>query len=235
MTKDPLLYFYQIYGFDKKNILRLSLGSNYVGIMLKNGNIGVAATLKNNIDADIKDFVEHDFDNYSHRAMLTAYYNAILNYDCTYNKEVDIFDELQFGGYKKLVMVGLFESLHRNLLEVGVKVDVFDASKQDARTKPMEKQEKIMQNADAAIITSTTVINGSFSQLMQYIPANCEIFMLGPSGILSNDMFKYGNIRYIFGSVFDNADHKVMDAIEAGAGTRGFLQYLHKVFIKNPS
>ena len=233
MIFDPIVFFYQKFGYKPEDIARLSIGTNYVGIMLKNGQIGVAATLKNPIPENIDAFLEPKFDVFFHRVVLVAYYNALLNYNNTYDYEADIFQELKFENYKNLVMVGLFETLYANLSNAGISVNVFDADKIDKRTQAMKDQEEIMKQADAAIITSTSIINGSFKQLLNYVPKTCDVFLLGPSGTLSVELFALANIRFIFGSVFDLYDTQVLDAIEAGAGTKGFLPYLHKVFIKN--
>jgi uncharacterized protein (DUF4213/DUF364 family) len=235
MYSDQLLDLYKIHGYHPEDISRIVAGENYYSILLNNGNIGVAATLKTNIGEDFATFKVPDFNNFTHRAVLTAYLNAKLNYDNVYEKEVDIFEEFQFQGYKKLVMVGLFESLYKNLKSTGIDVQVFDNGSTDERTLPKEKQSDIMKNADAAIITSTSIINGTFGKLISTLPPTCDIYMLGPSGTLTNDIFKYPNVKYVFGSVFDNNNELVLNAIEAGAGTHGFLKWLHKVFIKNPN
>jgi uncharacterized protein (DUF4213/DUF364 family) len=233
MTLDPIVFFYQKFGYKPEEIARLSIGTNYVGIMLKNGQIGVAATLKNPMPENVNVFTEPKFDVFFHRVVLVAYYNALLNYSNTYDYEADIFQELRFDNYKNLVMVGLFETLYTNLSNAGISVTVFDADKSDSRTKPMKDQGKIMKQADAAIITSTSIINGSFNQLLSFVPKTCDVFLLGPSGTLSVELFALANIQCVFGSVFDLFNYQVLDVIEAGAGTKGFLPYLHKVFIKN--
>ena len=49
MNTDPLKMFYCKYGFKQSDILKYSIGANYFAIMLNNGCIGVAASLKNKI------------------------------------------------------------------------------------------------------------------------------------------------------------------------------------------
>ncbi|MDD2199819.1 MAG: DUF364 domain-containing protein [Bacteroidales bacterium] len=234
MNTDPLKMFYCKYGFKQSDILKYSIGENYLAIMLNNGCIGVAASLKNKITIEISELNSPNFNRFEHRLFLMGYYNALLNYKNTYETEADIFKVIGFEKYKNLVMVGLFESLYKNLKNNGISPIVFDQGKNDDRTQPMEKQKEFLKNTNALILTSTSIINGSYINLIRQIPQNCDVFMLGPSGILSKEMFYFfPNISYIFGSVFNKFDYDLLELIERGAGTKGFLNHLKKVYIKN--
>ncbi|MFH2141151.1 MAG: DUF364 domain-containing protein, partial [Bacteroidota bacterium] len=60
----------------------------------------------------------------------------------------------------------------------------------------------------------------------------CDIFLLGPSNILHSDMIDYRNIKFVFGSVFQKNDLRVLKIISEGGGTPDFLKYLEKVYIQ---
>lgn len=234
MNVDPLELFYNKYGYKQSDILKYCIGENYLAIMLNNGCIGVAASLRNKVSIEISELNSPNFNRFEHRLFLMGYYNALLNYKNTYETEADIFKVIGFEKYKNLVMVGLFESLYNNLKTSGLSPIVFDQGKNDERTYPMEEQKDYLKNADALILTSTSIINGSFMNLIRQVSIKCDVFMLGPSGILSKEMFKhFPNISYIFGSVFNKFDYDLLALIEAGAGTKGFLNHLKKVYIKN--
>jgi uncharacterized protein len=234
MSADPLKLFYDKYGFNQNNILKYYIGDNYLAVLLNNGNIGVAASLRNKISIDIFELNSPDFDKFEHRLLLMGYYNALFNYKNAYETEADIFKVIRFDKYKNLVMVGLFETLYKNLKNKGLSPVVFDEGKRDERTQPMARQNDYLKNADALILTSTSIINGSFMNLINHLPEKCDVFMLGPSGILSKEMFNhFPKISYIFGSIFNKFDYDLLEIIEAGAGTKGFLNHLKKVYIKN--
>lgn len=231
--KDPLQILYEKHGFEKETIANYVIGDKYVAIVQENGHIGLGAVLNNTMPATIPALQPPDFKNVEHRIIITAYFNALLNYNNSYNKEIDIFDELEFGHYKKIVMIGLCRPLFKKMQQANIPVHVFDEGKDDQALIPMHNQEKYLKDADCVILTSTTIINGSFYQLMSHLQDTADAYLFGPSGILSKEMFRYKPIRYIFGSIFDKNDQRVLDLIAQGHGTPVFSKYMHKVFIQN--
>ena len=113
--KDPLSHLYEKYGFDNKNIKEIIAGDIYFAVVLSNGQIGLAAALGRKLNKEKTNISTPDFSKIEHRIILTAYYNALLNYQNQYNKEIDIFDELTFDHYKKIVMIGLCRPLHKKM------------------------------------------------------------------------------------------------------------------------
>ena len=113
--------------------------------------------------------------------------------------------------------------------------NVFDDGKDDEVLISMAEQEEYLKDADCIIITSTAVINGTFAELINHLQPHCDAYLFGPSGILSKDMFQYPNVKYIFGSIFDKNDSRVLELIRDGYGTQIFSKYMHKVFIQNPN
>lgn len=231
--RDPLEYLYEKYNFDLSEVANIIYGETYLAIVLKNGQIGLGAVLGSPVSKGDFDFRKPDFGKVEHRIILTAYYNALLNYSKQYNKEIDIFDELDFGHYKNIVMIGLCRPLFKKMQDGNIAVKVFDEGKDDDVLVPMDEQRKHLQTADCIIITSTSVINGSFMELMGNLNDSCDAYLFGPSGLLTTDMFQYKQIKYIFGSIFDKNDERVLNLIRDGQGTPSFSKYMHKVFIQN--
>ena len=62
---------------------------------------------------------------------------------------------------------------------------------------------------------------------------NCDIFTLGPSTIMSNEMFNYRNVKLLFGSIFEPNDILTLKIIQGGGGTKQFMPYMKKVFLQN--
>jgi len=46
-------------------------------------------------------------------------------------------------------------------------------------------------------------------------------------------MFLYKNVKEIFGSVFEKNDERVLNVIENGYGTRKFLPFGKKIYLKS--
>lgn len=229
--EEPLTHFYKKYGFDLEIIKSYIIGKKYIAIMLTNGNTGVCATLGTTVNDSLLKGAPPDTSDLSHRIILNAWFNALCNYDRSYSDIVDIFDRISFKRYKDVVMVGYFETLHEKLRRDGIPLRVFDIHKESSILSDINILEESLSAADALILTGTTVFNNTFMPVISSTPDDCDIFLLGPSNILNNDMFSYRNIKVVFGSVFTPNDKELMTRIGSGCGTKGFLDRLQKVYI----
>ena len=227
----PLQHFLEKYGVDISTIQKIVCGRKYSAVLLKNGNIGVCANLQNHVTVEIDDLKTPDLDKTEHRILLNAYYNATLNYSNRYEQSVDIFDGVDFTRYKNTVMVGLFRPLVQKFEDNAIPLSIFDLTKKDHALTPLEKQPAYVKNADAVILSSTTVFNRTFLHIVNSTGETCDIFLLGPSSIINRDMFQYKNIKKIFGSIFNPYDDRVLNTIKDGYGTKKFLPFGKKVSI----
>jgi len=230
---EPLAHFHAKYGFNPASIKQLVCGEIYVGLMLDNGNVGVCSTLHRKVDLEIHDLEPVDLANTAHRIILTAYYNALLNYSNQYSGNSDIFDEIDFRKYNNIVMVGYFQSLLNKFQRENIDIAVFDHMVNEPMILDPEKQQEFNRKADALILTGTSVFNETFQSVVGLTKAGCDIFVLGPSTILHHDMFLYGNINVLFGALFEKNDLRPLQVIEQGKGTRDFLPFMKKVHLKH--
>jgi len=228
---EPIKYFLENSGFDLDSVNDYVIGDKYVGIMLHNGNIGVCATLGQRVSNGLFEGEEPDPGLPSHRIILNAWFNAIHNYERQYDHLTDIFDSIDFREYRRVVMIGFFESLFEKFRRDKIKVEIFDLQKESSVLLNPDVLESTLDKADAVILTGTTIFNNTFTKVLAMTPADSNVFLLGPSNILSEKMFGYRNIKLIFGSVFEPYDKRVFDKIRQGHGTRGFLEFLKKVYI----
>lgn len=228
---EPLEYFFEKYGIDIQNIKHIVCGEKYIAVVLKNGKLGVCATLDNYVNIEIKDLRFPDLKNLQHRIVLNAYYNATFNYANQYDSTIDIFDKIDFKKYKKIVMIGFFQSLVKKFETEKIELNVFDKAVKDDKLTDMSKQLSEIATADALILTSTSVFNNTFLDLINATKDNCDIYTLGPSTILNKEMFQYRNIKFLFGSIFENNDINSIKIIQHGGGTKQFLPFMNKVYL----
>jgi uncharacterized protein (DUF4213/DUF364 family) len=226
---EPLKYLLEKYGADTQNIEKIIYGAIYTAVLLKNGNTGICATLSNNVDTKIKNLKYPDLDNIKHRIVLNAYYNALLNYSNKYDKVVDIFDGVNFKNYDNIVMIGLFESLFKKFKRENINVSAFDMIKKNNNIISIDKEGKYVGNADAIIISATTIFNKTFMNIVNNTKDDCDIFLLGPSSVMSKDIFKYRNIKTVFGTIFKKNDVELLNIINKGFGTKRILPFGKKV------
>lgn len=231
--KEPIRHLYEKEGFNPGKIEKYVIGEKYVGVMLKNGHIGVCATLDRQVEEDLFLGSEPDTDNPSHRIILNAWFNALCNYRRSYYNENDIFDQTDFSRFGRIVMVGYFESLYEKFRSASIEVKVFDIQKESSILTSPSLLNESLGLADVVILTGTTIFNNSFMDIVAATGNETSVYLLGPSNPLTGDMFGYHNVRLVFGSVFEPFDTGLFDKIKAGHGTRGFLDHLRKVYINS--
>lgn len=226
---DPITHFYQNYSYDINTIAQYICGERYVAVLLTNGNIGVCATLGQQINTNIPQNI--DLNNTAHRIFLNAYYNAHFNYAQNYSEELDIFEAVDFSVFSNIVMVGHFKPVVKRFQKAGIPLAIFDKKEDDAILEQMKDQKQFIRQADALILTATSLFNQSFVDLVENTADNASVFILGPSAIMHPDMKKYRNVKLIFGSVFEPNDERVLNVIKANLGTRYFSPFSKKVFL----
>ena len=230
---EPLKYFYEKYGIDIQSIKDIVCGEKYVAVILKNGNIGVCATLMHYVNVSIQDLRFPDLNKTEHRIILNAYFNAHYNYQNTYDTTIDIFNKIDFKKYNRIVMVGFFRSLVDKFEKEKINLTIFDKMENDEKLTDMSDQLTEVSKADALILSSTTVFNNTFLDLIHKTKDGCDIYTLGPSTILNKEMFLYKNIKILFGSVFETNDVNTPKIIQQGGGTKQFLPFMNKVYLSN--
>lgn len=231
--EEPLKHFYSLAGFDRDKIREWVIGDKYIAIMNTGGDIGVCARLGTEMGDGLFRYGGPDLDDPGHRIILNAYFNSIFNYENVYEERRDIFDRIDFREHRRIIMIGYFESLYRKFSEKNIALEVFDIQKESHILSDISAMERSLSDAGSIILTGTTIFNNTFSDIISIIPAGCNIFLLGPSNILSAEMFRYPGIKVVFGSVFEKNDSRVLEKVAEGSGTPGFLPYLHKVYIIN--
>ena len=125
-------------------------------------------------------------------------------------------------------MIGNFRPLIRKFNAIGISLNVFDLENNDAYLIDSKLQNEYINKADALIVTGTTLLNNTFTDIVENTSDNCNVYLLGPSNILTNELFKYKNIKIIFGAVFTNP-LMVINLIERGGSIKDCLSYGKKV------
>jgi len=225
---DPITHYYNKYAFDSSLIKDFISGARYVAVLFENGNIGLCATLGQNVNAAIPDKI--DLEDLGHRIFLNAYYNALLNYNQEYFEEMDIFEAVDFKKFSNIVMVGNFKPVVKRFQKANIPLFIFDMRDDEVILQEMKDQMEFIRKADAIILTATSMFNKSYLELIENSSDNASIYILGPSAIMHPDMKAYRNVKMIFGSVFDPFDERVLDVVKANMGTRYFSPFSKKVF-----
>ena len=222
--EEPITYFLKKSGFDRSLIKDFAIGDKFAGVMLVDGRIGICSTLGIKIGREIheKNYTP-DPGKEDDRIILNAYFNALHNYSTEYEGHADIFDVVDFAKYRDIVMIGYFESLYEKFRKVNRSLHVFDRAIENDVLEPMNKMSETLGRTEAVIVTGTTIFNRSLLDIIKATSDSTSVFLLGPSNILHPDMFKYRNIKMVFGSVFNNFDSGIFNQVKNGASAREFL------------
>lgn len=231
-NSDPLELLFKEYHFNLEKIEKLVTGIKYTAVLFKNGNIGVCANLGYKINTEINNYSNLNLNDFSHRIVLNAYFNALLNYSNKLNKTGDLFDVVNFQEFKNIVMVGLFKPIVEKFQEDNIPITVFDYKKPDSILTSMSEQKHFLKKADAVILTATSIFNLTFLELINEINDDCSIYMLGPSSIMAKEILQYRNIKMIFGATFKKFDNRVLEIIKNDGGTRKFLKFGNKCILQ---
>jgi uncharacterized protein (DUF4213/DUF364 family) len=229
--EDILQQLYQNHPFNHDELKRLVCGSKHCGVELKNGNIGICSTLGVTIHHDVNILAEPDFSRIEHRILVNAWVNACANYALPAKGEGDVFDVVDFTGYKSIVMIGFFGSLSVKFQKAGIPLTIFDLDPTDKPVAPIDTQHFHLANADAVILTATSISNMTFTELMDNVADKADVFILGPSTTLDQLLLDYSNVKAVFGSRFTPFDDISLDLISSGGGTKSILPFIKKVYL----
>jgi uncharacterized protein (DUF4213/DUF364 family) len=233
MPFDPIRHFYKKIGCQQHLVQEMVIGEKYAAVILMDGRIGVCATLGTEVEKVVPGF-SPNLKNPTHRIILNAYFNAMVNYDHDFGESADIFDAIDFSNYKKIVMIGWFRTLHKKFRDARMLVEAYDMLEQNRYLSPIAQMYEAVSEADALVVSSTTIFNETFKELTDATCSNCDIFMLGPSTILHPDIFHHSRVKALFGSIFKPHDKAVLNLIRSGCGTPEFSGHLQKVYLLRP-
>jgi uncharacterized protein (DUF4213/DUF364 family) len=218
----------------------LCLGLGYTAVMTSQGHLGLAYTYFDHktgctLIRDYQDFegrTATDLLALIHSAapleksMALALVNALCLPDLIPlppDRGNDIlFDCLGVGPGSKVAMVGFFKPLVSLLTSKGAVVEVLD----DFRSMGQKEAfyEKLGRWADAAIITSTSLLNNSFEEIAARLAPDVRAALVGPSTPMVADAFSdWPMIKALAGTV-PIENEPILKAVRHGLGT----PYLHK-------
>ncbi|PLX26932.1 hypothetical protein C0583_05475 [Candidatus Parcubacteria bacterium] len=229
----------------KMNIKYICVGIGYSGVILEDGSAGIAYTFFTGkpgcslvdgiMDMEGKPAVEllkHiKNENSVMRSIAAACVNA-LNHDNTKkmsNDDNTLFDKLGVNENTTVSMVGYFGPIIKMLEKKGVKeIDIIDNDREIGEKGSFNNG--LESEPDIAILTSTSLLNGTFPELSSHIKKGTKTILMGPSTIMIPEIFKDFGINYLAGtSVVDTEN--MFKYLRLGGGTPILKNYGDKKLI----
>ena len=227
--KDPVSILFEAYPYDAGKILASACGEAYVAVMLASGRIGVCSTLGKPIETDPLLLASPDLKNREHRMLVTAYANAHINYEQEHLGSGDIFEQVDFASKINTVMIGYFPPLVEKFRRDAITLFPFDQLKDYPDLTPQSQLGEKLSQTDCVVISATSLINSTFTEIIEQVKPGAEIFILGPSTPMFAGFKSDYHITKLFGMTFRLFDFEVLGMIGKGMGTQSFSKKSFKV------
>ena len=113
---------------------------------------------------------------------------------------------------ERVAMVGLFRPIIPKIEAAGVQLSVVE------RDTPEQKRREILGACDVAIITATTLLNGTLEGILNELGRPRHVAVIGPSTPLCTEIFRGTPVTHLGGSaIIDGA--AVLQVVSRGGGT----------------
>lgn len=239
------LFDYAFPEAQKRTVRTATAGLKYSAVSLDDGSVGVSYTWNQGhcCGPNEEPFFDYEgkeaailLEKIRHngavgRSLSVALVNA-LNGRRALDMPVDddntvIFNTLNVQRGTRMAMVGFFKPVVKVLKGMGVELYISDMSHDMGSSEELYK--KLSGWADCLIITSTTIVNGTFDDIMDHCPSALPAAMLGPTTPMVPEVFKDYGIALLAGTAPDKVD-LTMRLIRQGAGTPDFQKQAKKVY-----
>jgi uncharacterized protein (DUF4213/DUF364 family) len=230
---------------DPVKVEQVCMGIAYTAVVTSDGNIGVAYTyfdvkggctmIQNYQDfegrpaRELLALIQHP--NPLERSMALALVNALNTRRAKQLPEDGqnalLFDALGIGADTKVSMVGFIKPLVGVLKAMGAQVDVIDEFRQ------MGDKDRFLHNlstwADAALITSTTILNNTLQSILDQAGETVRVGLLGPSTPMVAEAFDRRPMVKALAGIVPGRIEPVLKTVRHGLGTRHLHRCSRKV------
>ena len=232
----------------EKKIADLRIGLIYTGVLLDDGNAGVAYTFSEKfLDCHssfagirpVKGRSTHEILRYVGSSSLVeasvgiATVNALINQEREETQGGDVLDLLELRETDRVGMVGAFVPMISHLKARVRELLIFELhDRSGAGVLSAEKAFDELPRCDVALITSTSLINGTMDLLIEAALKGCrDVVLLGPSTPLLPEIFKPLGVTMLSGLIITDSPG-ILQIVSEGGGMRAFGDYVKKVNIK---
>ncbi len=229
---------------DKAEVEDVRIGLGYTSVLLKDGRLGVACTLRAKISGSCtvfkgirplagrraSDLIEmFDSSDLIESAVALATVNAIYSRMDREFLQGDILDHLGLLPDDEVCMIGKFAPLIPLLRKRTASLKIFEQNERMSdEMLPAGDAFSYISKCQVALITSTTIINSTIDRLLNAAVSCREVVMLGPSTPMIEEVFKGTPVTILSGVVAKESD-KIMRIVSEAGGMRIFKDHLTKV------
>jgi uncharacterized protein len=222
------------------------IGLGYTCVELADGAAGVAWTPERSHEGNcthlagagtIEDFREQevlswlDSNNHYLRAIGLAACNAVNMRQEKFFSKDEALSLLNIQQSDHVVMVGFFGPLIAQIKKTGCTFDILDLNPAKPGIVDLRSGPELLAACDVAIITATSIINGTIDGLLANLSRNRAALLLGPSTPLCAAAFSGKRISQLSGALV-RAPDPLKRVISQGGGTSLMKKHLQFVSVQ---
>ncbi|MGB4504584.1 MAG: DUF364 domain-containing protein [Syntrophaceticus sp.] len=230
-----------------KKVRDVCIGIELLAVQLDGGEIGVAYVLKNEISCGCASLPEGGFEgmdaqeaaslmlkekNPLNAALGIAVCNAAADYDALSSKVADASDAFAARPDDVVGMVGNIRPVAKQLEPKVKRLIIFDRADSQG-VYPEEQQEELLPQCDLVIITSSSLLNDTFSRVISYCHQAREIVLTGATTPLYPEAFAGTGVTVLAGTRwFPQYKEEIFNGISQGGCLRQIMQYGEKLTVR---
>jgi uncharacterized protein (DUF4213/DUF364 family) len=222
-------------------VVDVRIGLGYTAVQLESGQAGVAwtpksdapccthfqqaGTLKGRPAMELLGFLADEKSSLA-RAVGLATANALLASlprPAIWREE--IISTLEITTDDRVAMVGYFGPVVSHLRKIGCTLDIIELNPHRGETITPEQGQEALSRCSVAILTGTSLINGTLDELLAALGNPRAAVLLGPSSPLCPEVFAETRITHLAGARVTNAE-AVLQIVSEGGGTMLMKKHL---------
>jgi uncharacterized protein (DUF4213/DUF364 family) len=137
----------------------------------------------------------------------------------------DVLTLLDIGPHDHIAMFGDFAPLMPRLRESRCRLDVIELDPRRGGTVPLGREKETAAGCTVAIVTGTTLINGTLEGVLAKLGRPRAAVLLGPSSPMCLEAFQGTAITHVAGARVRDAD-AVLRVVSEGGGTMKMKPFL---------
>jgi len=191
-------------------------------------HLPIAGTIQDSSELAILQLL--DSANHLERAIGLATFNAINSRRNQNYSNIEAIARLDIKETDHVVMVGHFAPLIPRIKKTGCMFDVLDLNAAKPGIVDLRSGPELLARCDVAIITATSIINGTIDDLLGNLQRNRAAVLLGPSTPVCPEAFQDTRITQLSGSLVKEPE-PLKRIISQGGGTMLMKKHLEFVSI----
>lgn len=220
------------------------IGLGYTAVLLETGQAGVALTFHQSLRkgctvfdglhplagraaVELLSFLESTDKIEMAVALATA--NALANTMRRDMLEGDIMEHIHVGPEEKVGMVGNFAPMLPRLKEKSSSILIFEQiERKQGNLLPEEEAYRLLPQCQVAMITSTSILNGTVEKILSAARSCREVILLGASTPLIPEVFTGTSVTFLSGIVV-RRPQDLLRIVSEGGGMPLFKKTIKKV------